>query len=503
MAKIIFEPGNSSQYKNCTLTYGHFDLVHPGHIRFLRKASNQGNKLFIALMPDTKKGETLNFQFNQIERAEGLSSFDFVDGIIMLKDEDFPLKNCINNIKPNLLLLGTEYENSKEEEILKAIKAMRYLGKTIQFHGGEIQYASTKLLENPKDILLNENKIKFKSACQKQNLNLKNLIDCINSWKKTRMLVIGDTILDQYAGCEALGMSAEAPVLVVKELQTKNFNGGAAIVASHIKALGANCEFLSVIGNDENGNHVEKKLKHEKITCHLIRDQSRPTTFKKRYVVDNQKLFRVSKLNDHFLDKAIEEKLISKLEKIAPNVNGIIISDFVYGVVTENLIKKVIELSKKYKLKIFGDLQCSSQLGMVTKFKGFNLISPNEKEARIALQDNESGLESISMQLLKNTKTKNLIMKLGADGLIAYEKISSNKIRRQSFPALSVNPVDVSGAGDALLALMATSLCSNNNFMSAASLGICMSAIAVENMGNRPIDYLSVKNFITQIFNNE
>ena len=109
---------------------------------------------------------------------------------------------------------------------------------------------------------------------------------------------------------------------------------------------------------------------------------------------------------------------------------------------------------------------------MVTKFKGFTLITPNEKEARIALQDNESGLESISMQLIKSTKTNNLIMKLGADGLIAYQKISSKKIRRQSFPALSVNPVDVSGAGDALLALMATSLCSNNNLMLAASLEV-------------------------------
>ena len=108
MDKIIFEPEKASLYKNCTLTYGHFDLVHPGHIRFLRKAANQGNKLVIALMPDKKKGESLNFQFNQIERAEGLCSFDFVDGIIMIKDQDFPLKNCIKNIKPNLLLLGTE-----------------------------------------------------------------------------------------------------------------------------------------------------------------------------------------------------------------------------------------------------------------------------------------------------------------------------------------------------------------------------------------------------------
>ena len=500
MTKIIFKPEESTQYKNCTLTYGHFDLVHPGHIRFLRNASNQGNKLVVALMPDKRKGQSLNFQFNQLERAEGLSSFDFVDGIIMLEDNDFPLKKCITDIKPNLLLLGTEYEDSKEEEILKAIQLMNKLGKKIQFHGGEIQYASTKLLDNPKDILLNENKIKFKSACQKQNLNLKNLIDCINSWGETKLLIIGDSILDQYAGCEALGMSAEAPVLVVKELQTKNFNGGAAIVASHVKALGANCEFLSVIGNDENGQIIEDKLRKENINCHLIRDQSRPTTFKKRYVVDNQKLFRVSKLNDHYLDKQIEGKIISKLEEIAPKVNGIIISDFVYGVVTENLINKVLELSKKYDLKIFGDLQCSSQLGMVTKFKDFTLLSPNEKEARIALQDNESGLESISMQLLKITNTNNLIMKLGADGLIAYEKLSSKKFRRQSFPALSVNPLDVSGAGDALLALIATSLCSGNNFMSAVSLGSCMSAIAVENMGNRPIDSLSLKRFISKIF---
>ena len=66
MDKIIFETANSLQFKNCTLTYGHFDLVHPGHIRFLRKASNQGNKLVVALMPDKRKGESLNFQFNQL-----------------------------------------------------------------------------------------------------------------------------------------------------------------------------------------------------------------------------------------------------------------------------------------------------------------------------------------------------------------------------------------------------------------------------------------------------
>ena len=94
-------------------------------------------------------------------------------------------------------------------------------------------------------------------------------------------------------------------------------------------------------------------------------------------------------MNDHYLDKLIEDKVIKKLEEIAPRMDCIIVSDFVYGVITENIIKKVLELSKKYKLKILGDVQCSSQFGLVTKFKGFNLITPNEKEARLALQDNE------------------------------------------------------------------------------------------------------------------
>ena len=161
-----------------------------------------------------------------------------------------------------------------------------------------------------------KNRNKFKLACRKQKLEYKKLIDSIKSWKEKNILVLGDSILDQFAGCEALGMSAEAPVLVVKELQTRNFNGGAAIVASHVKALGANCEFLSVVGDDENGEIIKNKLEEEKVKIHLIKDKSRATTLKKRYLVENQKLLRVSKLNDHYLDRSIEVKILKNLKKL-------------------------------------------------------------------------------------------------------------------------------------------------------------------------------------------
>ena len=102
-------------------------------------------------------------------------------------------------------------------------------------------------------------------------------------------------------------------------------------------------------------------------------------------MVENQKLFRVSKLNEEMLNKSIEKKIIDKLETLAPKADGIIVSDFVYGVITTKILKRLYELAKEYNL-VFGDLQCSSQVGSVTKFLEYDLICPNE-EARIALQD--------------------------------------------------------------------------------------------------------------------
>ena len=145
------------------------------------------------------------------------------------------------------------------------------------------------------------------------------------------MIVIGDTIVDQYAACEAIGMSAEAPVVVVRELRQKNFIGGAAVVAAHINALGAHCDFVSVVGMDDTADIVRNELKVLGIADNLTQDKSRPTTFKKRYVVENQKLFRVSKIEEHNLNSEIEDKCIEKLRKLAPKAHGIVVSDFVYG----------------------------------------------------------------------------------------------------------------------------------------------------------------------------
>ena len=117
----------------------------------------------------------------------------------------------------------------------------------------------------------------------------------------------------------------------------------------------------------------------------------------------------------------------------------------------------------------------------------FSLLCPNEREARIALHDKDSGLEILSQKLIEKTKTEKLLMKLGSEGFITYEKSFNGTIISQAYPALCANPLDVAGAGDSLLAVMATGLASNENMTKTSLLACIMASLVVQKMGNTPI----------------
>ncbi len=479
-------------WKGCVLTYGHFSTIHPGHIRYLRHAKGLGNRLIVALIGDNSKTD---YPFNQRDRAEAITLLGIVDAVLLLEADE--LDKAIDKLKPKILVLGNEYKDISN--IQETLVKQKELGGIVQFHAGETHYATADLLISSERDLRQERKRLFQAACRRQEINVDELLDSIRQWKDTQLIVLGDTIVDQYAACEAIGMSAEAPVVVVRELEKKNFIGGAAVVAAHINALGAKCELVSVVGVDNTARLVREELKKRGIGDQLSNDPSRPTTFKKRYVVENQKLFRVSRLEENNLDVEIEDQVIAKLETIAPNAHGIVVSDFVYGVVTQRILEVVNDLAKKYRLKLFGDLQCSSQVGSVTRFRQFSLLCPNEREARLALQDKDSGLEQLSQRLLSSTQSERLVMKLGPEGFIAYDRGADNQLRSQAFPALSVNPLDVAGAGDSLLALFATGLASGQAMMPTAALACCMSSLAVETMGNTPIDSASLQKTLQEV----
>ena len=485
---------NELNTDNIVLCYGHFDLIHPGHLRYLQYAKTLANNLVVALMSDKELNGENQKSYLEDERAESVANLQIVDHVIVLNNE-LTLDCLIDIVKPKVLVLGKEFEQNQSEQINLAVNAVKNHGKIV-FHAGETHYFNANLLfKNVVDIEVNS-KNQLNKICKNYKITLRDIQKKLSNFSNSELVVIGDTIVDNYVACDAIGMSAEAPVLVVKELENREFIGGAAIVASHVAALGAKCHYISVVGEDDQSNMVSKSLIGQNIGIDLIVDESRPTTYKTRYMVENQKLFRVSRIKDHKISAEIEQKIIDKLTVLAPNIDGILVSDFIYGVITQNILDVIIELSKQFNIKLYGDLQCSSQAGKVSKFSDFDLITPTEKESRIALDDNESGVEWVATTLLKNTNSKNMLLKLGSDGFIAYSK---NLIDRQDFPALSVNPVDVTGAGDSLFAVMSVSLSSGANLIEASVIGTCMASLAVKDIGNTPITNDRLNQYIYEV----
>jgi rfaE bifunctional protein kinase chain/domain len=485
---------------DCVLAYGHFSVIHLGHLRYLRYAKAQGKKLVVALIGNGLSGGSLQYPFTQLERSEALSAINLVDYIVLLEDKE--LTGIVSALRPKIIVLGTEYESTTDLDIKAALAQQLDQGREIRFHSGEAHYSSTELLSNSGHQIERLRLSAFLAALDRQGLQLPDMLATLSKLKNVHLVVLGDTIVDRYVACEAMGMSAEAPVIVVRELESRNYMGGAAIVAAHVSALGAQCTFFSVVGNDEVGDYVSSELQACGVNTALIRDANRPTTLKKRYVVENQKLFRVSRVDETRLDKVVEQTMLDQLEALASSgsIDGIIVSDFVYGVVTPEILSGIGRLAEKYQIMLFGDLQCSSQVGAVTRFTNFDLICPNEREARIALQDKDSGLEVISNLIFDKTNCKNLIMKLGSEGFIVYGQNGSSALSREHFPALTANPVDVMGAGDSLLAVMATGIASGQSLMSTAALASCMASLAVERMGNTPVSEADLRDRVLSVF---
>ncbi len=484
---------------NIAMCHGHFNVIHPGHMRFLHHASEHGDRLVVAVLGDRFCLEDAESAFfPQEERALGVAHLSCVDAVLLI--DQVMLEDAIDYLRPAAYLMGREFESERRAEVTRYIDAVQHGGGEIFFHSGDIRYFSEGEIFAKSTSSLHESRLgQFLKTCKRLGIKNEMLHAAVELFDRVRMLVIGDSIVDQFIVCDPLGMSAEAPVIVLKELTSRQYIGGAAIVAAHVKSLGAaKCHFMSVTGNDSAGRFIHDDLAIRGVSPHLFVDKERPTTFKIRYMVENQRLFRVSRLDEHYIPAKLEDEIIAKVEALLPQVDGVIISDFVYGVITPKLLDRVRELSRANGVRLFGDLQCSSQIGNVLKFHDFHAILPTEREARIALGDHDSGLERLAMDLLSSTGVKNLMITLGANGFIAYHRRQGD-VQSEHFPALNASPVDVAGAGDTLLALVALCGCSNVDFMTTAALGACSCSLAVDHVGNIPLQKEAVGAFLRRI----
>ena len=462
--------------KKVAFVYGNFNIFHPGHLRLLKFAKESSDYLIVGVNSD-KLANNSNLLEEDI-RLESIKSTSYVDEVFLLNED---VLEYIKRKKPDILVKGKEFENryNPEEEIMKT-----YGGK-ILFSSGEIGFSSLNLLQKDFEIsflnLSHDN-----NFIKRHKIDKTKLIDFINRFSDLNILVIGDTIIDEYITCDAIGMSQEDPTIVVTPISNKKFIGGAAIVASHAKTLGANVSYVSVLGDDENFEFTHDYLTSLGINTYLLKDSTRPTTLKQRFRAQNKTLLRVNHLKQHNISKDLEEKILENFVDDLEDYDLIIFSDFSYGVLTKNIIENITLYAKKKSIVMVADSQSSSQIGDISKFKNMDIVTPTEREIRLSINDFESGLVVLSEKLHKKSNSKYIFTTLGSEGILIYNS-TQNELLTDNIQALNTNAKDVSGAGDSLLTCSSMAKVVGANIWESAYLGSIAAAIQVSRLGNIPI----------------
>jgi rfaE bifunctional protein kinase chain/domain len=301
-----------------------------------------------------------------------------------------------------------------------------------------------------------------------------------------RVLVIGDLIIDEYVTCDAVGMSQEDPTLVVTPIVSKTFVGGAGGVAAHARGLGADVRYCTIVGEDEFAKLALNSLEEQGVRCDHFADSTRPTTRKQRFRALNKTLLRVNQLRHHAASADIQCKMLTAVEAALAKCDLVLFSCFNYGCLPQDLVDAIAVKARAAGVMLAADSQASSQVGDVSRFKDMALITPTEREARLALNDFETGLAAIAERLIAKARARNLVITLGAEGML-INTLRDGALRTDRLPAFNLSPKDVAGAGDSFFISSAMALRAGEDIWQSSYFGALAAALQVSRVGNSPL----------------
>lgn len=458
---------------------GHFNILHPGHLRLLRFARECGNRLIVGVESDRIAGSSAHIA--QELRLEGIQSNSWVDEAILI---DEPIADAIARLKPDIVVKGKEHELrfNPEKEVLESY------GGQLLFSSGDTVFSSLDLIRKEFQEL-NSHSIKFPDEfLTRHGIKKSRLIELLNSFSRLKVCILGDLIIDEYITCQPLGMSQEDPTIVVMPVDSTKFLGGAGIVAAHARGMGASVCFISVTGNDPAGSFAEECLKTYDVDAILQVDKTRPTTLKQRYRSKGKSLLRVSHLYQGAISLDLQKQMIVDLDSKMREMDLLVFSDFNYGCLPQPLVDQIISKAKGLGIILAADSQSSSQIGDISRFKQMDLLTPTEREARISTRNHEDGLVVMAELLRNQASARNILLKLGEEGVLVHAENGMNEEWvTDRVEALNSSPKDAAGAGDSLLIASAMTLAVGGTIWEAACLGSLAAAVQVGRVGNIPI----------------
>jgi rfaE bifunctional protein kinase chain/domain len=473
--------GPRPRQKSVIMCHGMFDIVHPGHLRHLAYAKEKADVLIASLTADEHAAKaTMRPYIPQELRATNLAALEMVDYVIV-DPHPTPIAH-ITHLQPDYFAKGYEYfAEGVPPKTQEEMDTLESYGGEMVFTPGDIVYSSSALIEAAPPKLGLE---KLLALMESEGVQFEDLRRALRQAEGVRVHVMGDTIVDSYSYCQMLGATAKSPTFSVRHDRTDVFAGGAAVVAKHVKSAGATVSFSTVLGDDERKDFVLRDLEAAGVTCHPFVDRTRPTTHKERFIADGYKMLQVDRVDNRPVSERVLTYLAERLRTTDAEV--VIFSDFRHGIFNRQTMARLHQALPPRVLKV-ADSQVSNRWGNILDFAGFDLLTPNEREARFALGDQDSVVRPLALELFKRAGCRHLILKLGERGILGYR--TPGVMPREFFTVDSLvdRLVDPVGAGDALLAYASLALFATGNIVAASILGSVAAAVACEHQGNEPV----------------
>jgi cytidyltransferase-like protein len=474
--------GSRPRNKSVIMCHGVFDVVHPGHIRHLLYAKSKADLLIASITADHHITKGVHRpHVPQDLRAVNLAAFEVVDYVVIDKNPT-PLEN-IRLIEPDYFAKGFEYtatgmpaKTAEEAEVVGAY------GGEIIFTPGDVVYSSSNLIDLAPPAIKLE---KLQILMERNGITFDKLRRTLDAMEGHQVHVVGDTIVDSYTHCAMVGGNTKTPTMSVLFERKVDYVGGAGIVAKHLAAAGGRVTFSTVLGEDSYRDFVIDDLKGADIEVNAVIDRSRPTVNKNAIVVGGYRLLKVDTLDNRSISDQILEDITRSVRDVP--TDAVVFSDFRHGLFNRRTIPQLVQALPDRCFRV-ADSQVASRWGNITDFQGFDLITPNEREARFALGDQDSGIRPLASNLYDAARCRLLILKLGERGVLAccsadHESLDSFFVIDSFVDRL----VDAVGAGDALLAYATLAMLAVGDAGIATILGSMAAALECECDGNIPV----------------
>ena len=467
-----------SEGRRIVLCHGVFDLLHIGHIRYLKKAKALGDILVVTVTPDlhVNKGPHRP-AFPERLRVEAVAALADVDEVA-LNDWQTAVQT-IKRLKPHVYAKGAEFRDRPTPEIRLEMEAL----DEVQ---GELVYIED--VTSSSSYLLNKYLSPFPDDINRylsdldRDVGTEGILHYLESAASMRVLVVGETIVDEYHYCSTIGQSAKAPIMAVHHLSHESFAGGAASLANDLGGFCQNVGFLSLIGAKESKEEWIRKQLRANVQAEFVYKTDSPTIVKRRYRESYfaLPLLEVYVMNESPLTASVNRAMCDRLREILPEYDAVVVADHGYAMMTREMIDVLSEHARFLAVNI---QTSASNLGYhtISRYPRVDYICLAEQELRLESRSRSGALQPMIEELAERLSAERLVVTMGKSGCLGYR-------RETGFcnaPALATQVIDRVGAGNAFLALSALCAAQNAPMDVLTFLGNVAGAEAVATVGTR------------------